>query len=465
MGRWTRRDFLRRTCCTAAAGMAAANFNRFGIMNALAQTTSDYKALVCVFLFGGNDSNNLVVPMSNSGYATYQKGRSVLALPQNQLLAINPPSVGAQFGFHPRFKNLQALFNSQQAAVMANVGTLLQPTTAALVQQGQATVPMNLYSHADQQTQMQTASFDQVGNTGWAGRVADNLQSVYPTNFPTIISLAGSNIFCEGLAARSIEASGDPTSPLSGFYGSNDDNNRLAAMQSLLTFDTGLSLIQAASTTTTNAISDSKTLAAALATGKALATQFPANSYLASQLQQVAQIIAVRGALGIQRQIFFVQLGGFDTHSDQLPQQDSLFADLDGSLGAFYQATKELGVQSQVTTFTLSDFSRTFQPDSTSGSDHAWGSHHLIMGAGITGGDFYGTFPNQALGGPDDATGEGRWVPTTSLDQYAATMAQWFGVAATDLPTIFPNLPNFSSPTLNFFPTTGNAKVSRMKVG
>jgi uncharacterized protein (DUF1501 family) len=297
---------------------------------------------------------------------------------------------------------------------------------------------------------MQTASFDKVGETGWAGRVADKLQSTYPTNFPTIISLAGSNIFCEGLGVRAIEASGNPTSPLSGFYGSADDNNRLAALQSLLTFDTGLSLIQAASTTTTNAIQDSKTLAAALATGKPLATQFPKNSYLASQLQQIAQIIQVRGALGVQRQIFFVHLDGFDTHNNQLPQQDSLFADMDASLSAFYQATREMAVQSQVTTFTLSDFSRTLAPDSTSGSDHAWGGHHLILGGSVKGGDLYGTFPTLDLNGPDDATGEGRWVPTTSLDQYAATLAQWFGVAPTDLPSIFPNLGNFTTPTLTF---------------
>lgn len=450
MGRWTRRDFLRRTCCTAAAGMAAANFNRFGLMSALAQTTTDYKALVCVFLFGGNDSNNLIIPMSNSGYASYKLGRGGLALAQNQLLAINPPSAGAPFGLHPRFKNLQAMFSSQQAAVLANVGTLLQPTTRTQFLNGQAVVPMNLFSHSDQQAQMQTASFDKVGETGWAGRVADKLQSTYPTNFPTIISLAGSNIFCEGLAVRAIEASGNPTSPLSGFYGSTDDNNRLAALQSLLTFDTGLSLIQAASTTTTNAIQDSKTLAAALATGKPLATQFPKNSYLASQLQQIAQIIQVRGALGVQRQIFFVHLDGFDTHNNQLAQQDSLFADMDASLSAFYQATREMAVQSQVTTFTLSDFSRTLAPDSTSGSDHAWGGHHLILGGSVKGGDLYGTFPTLDLNGPDDATGEGRWVPTTSLDQYAATLAQWFGVAPTDLPSIFPNLGNFTTPTLTF---------------
>jgi uncharacterized protein (DUF1501 family) len=464
MGRWSRRDFLRRTCCTAAAGMAAASFNRFGVMNALAQTTTDYKALVCVFLFGGNDANNLLVPMSSTGYASYKLGRAGLALGQNQLLPITPPSAGAPFGLHPRFKNMQALFNSKQMAVLANVGTLIQPTTRAQVLAGQAALPMNLFSHSDQQNQMQTASFDKIGDTGWAGRVADKLQSTYPANFPTIISLAGSNIFCEGLAARAIEASGDPTAPLNGFYGSTDDNNRLAALQSLLTFDTGLSLIQAASSTTTNAIQDSKTLAAALATGKALATPFPQNSYLSDQLKQVAQIIAVRGALGIQRQIFFVHLDGFDTHSGQLPQQDSLYNDMDGSLSAFYQATKELGVQSQVTTFTLSDFSRTLQPDSTSGSDHAWGSHHMIMGGAIAGGDMYGTFPDLDLNGPDDATGEGRWVPTTSLDQYAATLAQWFGVAATDLPTLFPNLANFTSPTLSIFPA-GAAKVARARFG
>jgi uncharacterized protein (DUF1501 family) len=174
--------------------MAAANFNRFGLMSALAQTTTDYKALVCVFLFGGNDSNNLIIPMSNSGYASYKLGRGGLALAQNQLLAINPPSAGAAFGLHPRFKNLQAMFSSQQAAVLANVGTLLQPTTRTQFLNGQAVVPMNLFSHSDQQAQMQTASFDKVGETGWAGRVADKLQSTYPTNFPTIISLAGSNI-------------------------------------------------------------------------------------------------------------------------------------------------------------------------------------------------------------------------------------------------------------------------------
>jgi uncharacterized protein (DUF1501 family) len=449
MPRLSRRGFLRTTCCTAAAGVAAASFSRLGLVNALAQTTQDYKALVCIFLFGGNDANNLIVPLGSSDYANYASIRAGLAVPQGQLLPVSPKSLSESYGFHPNLVEIQSLFNGGQLALLANAGTLVQPTTRDQYLQGQATVPVNLFSHADQQQQMQTATLNTFADVGWGGRLADKIESIYGGNFPVMISLAGSNVFAEGLVVRCIESSGNPTAPLSGFYGSNDDNARLAALQSLLTFDTGLSLIQAASTTTTNAIQDGATLAAALAQGTKLNTQFPKSS-LGGQLQQVAQIIQVRSALGLPRQIFFVSSGGFDTHSDQLVQQTSLYQELSQSMNAFYQATVEIGIEPQVTTFTLSDFGRTFQPDSSSGTDHAWGSHHLIMGGAIAGGDFYGTFPTQVLGGPDDATNQGRWIPTTSLDQYGATLAQWFGVQAADLPSIFPNLPNFANPTLNF---------------
>lgn len=447
MGKWNRRDFLRTTCCSAAAGFAAASFSRFGLVNALAQSAPDYKALVCIFLFGGNDSNNMVIPYDSAGYNAYKSARGGLALAQGSLLPITPASIGSPFAFHPRFTGLQSLFNNKQLAVLANVGTLVQPTTAAQFRNGGVALPMNLFSHSDQEAQMQTAILDKTADTGWAGRTADKIQSIYGGNFPIIISLAGTNIFCEGVAAQAIQSNGNPTQLLNGFGASNDSNARLSALQSLLTFDTGLSLIQAASTTTGNAIQNGQTLATALASGTPLATQFPTNSYFASQLQQVAKIIQVRSALGLQRQIFFVSMGGFDTHSGQLPQQDSLFNDLNQSLSAFYQATVELGVASNVTTFTLSDFGRTYSPNSD-GSDHAWGSHHIIMGGAVKGGDFYGTFPTLAVNGPDDATGQGRWVPTTSLDQYASTLAAWFGVAAADLPSIFPNLANFTAPTL-----------------
>jgi uncharacterized protein (DUF1501 family) len=440
--------------------VAAASFSRLGLVNALAQTTQDYKALVCIFLFGGNDANNLIVPLGSSDYANYASIRAGLAVPQGQLLPVSPKSLSESYGFHPNLVEIQSLFNGGQLALLANAGTLVQPTTRDQYLQGQATVPVNLFSHADQQQQMQTATLNTFADVGWGGRLADKIESIYGGNFPVMISLAGSNVFAEGLVVRCIESSGNPTAPLSGFYGSNDDNARLAALQSLLTFDTGLSLIQAASTTTTNAIQDGATLAAALAQGTKLNTQFPKSS-LGGQLQQVAQIIQVRSALGLPRQIFFVSSGGFDTHSDQLVQQTSLYQDLSQSMNAFYQATVEIGIEPQVTTFTLSDFGRTFQPDSSSGTDHAWGSHHLMMGGAIAGGDFYGTFPTQVLGGPDDATNQGRWIPTTSLDQYGATLAQWFGVQPADLPSIFSNLPNFQNQTLNFVGAAQAAKRAR----
>jgi uncharacterized protein (DUF1501 family) len=449
MAKWNRREFLRTTCCSAAAGFAAASFSRFGMVNALAQSATDYKALVCVFLFGGNDSNNMVIPFDTTGYGAYKTARGGLALAQASLLPITPTALGQPFALHPKFTGMQSLFNQKQMAVVANVGTLIQPTTRAQFRGRGAQVPINLFSHSDQEAQMQTAILNKVAETGWAGRTADKIQQTFGGNFPIIISLAGTNIFCEGIVAQSIQSNGNPTRLLNGFGGGSAESTaRLSALQSLLTFDTGLSLVQAASTTTGNAIQNGQALATALASGTPLATVFP-NTGLSNQLQQVAKIIQVRAALGLQRQIFFVSVGGYDTHSDQLAAHNNLFNDLNQSLSAFYQATVEMGVGSNVTTFTLSDFGRTWLPNSN-GTDHAWGSHLMVMGGAVKGGDFYGTFPTLVAGGPDDATSEGRWIPTTSLDQYAATLANWFGVAVADLPSVFPNLGNFASPTVGF---------------
>jgi uncharacterized protein (DUF1501 family) len=198
----SRRDFLRNTCCTAAAGMAAANFSRLGLINAMAQTSSDYKALVCVFLFGGNDANNLFVPLNATDYTNYAKIRANLAIAQGNLLPVTPPSVGLPFGFHPRLAELRTLFNSKQTAVLANVGTLIRPTTRTQFRAGQVAVPQNLFSHSDQQQQMQTAALNQFGEVGWGGRLADKMQAIYGGSFPLMISLSGTTVFAEGLSAR-----------------------------------------------------------------------------------------------------------------------------------------------------------------------------------------------------------------------------------------------------------------------
>jgi uncharacterized protein (DUF1501 family) len=443
--RGNRRSFIKYASLAAAGN--ALGLRPFGALNALAQSSSDYKALVCVFLFGGNDANNTLIPFDITGYANYASIRGDLALAQNTLL---PLTQAPNFALNPNLPDVQALFNSGSAAFIANVGTLVQPLTRAEYLAGQA-CPTNLFSHPDQQLEWQNAAQSASTQTGWAGRIADSLGTMYNqgASIPMITSVAGDTLFCNGSATSPVSIAPGNVGAASCSEGS-ECSARQASAQALLTLDSGVSLVQADDTITTNAYAYAKTLADAVQSITPLKTVFPAKNGLAAQLQQIAQIIQVRAALGVQRQIFFASLGNFDTHADQLALQSTLLAEISPALAAFYNATVELNVANEVTAFTMSDFSRTFQPNSNHGSDHAWGAHHMVIGGAVNGGKIYGDYPTLALGGSDDSGSNGRWVPSTASSQYAATLAQWFGVPAADLPVILPTIGNFSANNLGF---------------
>jgi uncharacterized protein (DUF1501 family) len=416
---------------------------------------SDYKALVCLFLYGGNDSNNLLIPTDSASYQLYAADRTVLALPQSGLLAITPKtySDGRSWALHPSLVEVQQLFGQGSLAVLANTGTLVQPVTLAQYNSGSAALPPQLFSHADQQVQWQSSVPDQPFTTGWGGRLADMVNAL--NSNPTIsmsVSVAGQNSFQVGNTVSQFAVNPTGAVVLTGTSSSGVSGVRTAAQQGILNLQE-LNLFEAAfGAATASAITDTQLLNTILASAPKLTTVFPSTS-LGSQLQMVARMIGAAPQLGLTRQVFFASLGGFDLHSDQLGAHATLFTQLSQALSAFSAATTELAVPNQVTTFTASDFSRTFNTngtnDGTAGSDHGWGSHHLIMGGAVKGGDIYGQVPLLELGGPED-TGRGRWIPTTSVDEYAATLATWFGVSASNLPVVLPNIGRFATSDLGF---------------
>ncbi len=472
----SRRHFIGAACCAAVGatgflsslaslrlmGAAASPGNGPQGRRSAASLPPDYKALVCLFLQGGNDANNLIIPTDATTYAAYAKARSNLALPQTGLLPISPrTSDGRSYALHPAVPELQSLFGAGKAALLANVGTLVYPTTLAQYNAGSVPLPPQLFSHADQQVQWQSSVPDKPTTTGWGGRLADLVNAFNSNNAISMsISMAGTNFFQVGNTVTPYAVSSAGAVTFAGTAGGNNpiryqaQKDLFAASQPDL-FDTAFAGISGSS------IANADFLNTTLAGAPQLTTVFPnttpGSTYnsASAQLKMVARLISAAPSLGLKRQIFFVQLGGWDTHASQLDSTNpdagthaTLLADISQALNAFYNATIELGIANQVTTFTASDFGRTFTSNGD-GSDHGWGNHQIIVGGAVNGGNIYGTMPSLAVGGSDD-TGRGRWIPSTSVDEYAATIATWFGVSATDLPSVLPNVGRFAHPNLGF---------------
>jgi uncharacterized protein (DUF1501 family) len=447
----TRRHLLQGV----TAGATLASLSRFTINDAFAQSASDYKALVCVFMFGGNDGNNLIVP-ADSNYASYSAVRtdtSGIQIPQAQLLQFQPKGSSRTFGFHPSMTKLHPLMQSGKLAVLANVGPLNAPMTKADYQANKNR-PYQLFSHSDQQAQWQNSNSEDFSRIGWGGRLADAIAPMNGTaTMPVITSVAGSVMFGQGNATSMLTVPSAGTFGLTGVTGTDAVTTaRRDALMTLLDEGRDHTLVDQTASGLKTAINLSGSVNPVISTANATVDGLfdLNNNGLATQLQRVARMIAKRSDFGVTRQVFFVSIGGFDTHANQATTQQNLLNQVDSALGSFYQATLALGVAEQVTAFTMSDFGRTFKPAAGGGSDHAWGNHHLIVGGAVKGGAMYGGYPNLAISGPDDVSSEGRWLPTTSVDQYAATLASWFGVSSGDLSKVVPNINAFATKNLGF---------------
>src|SRR6266849_10542632 len=487
-----RRKFLRTSVCGLTGAAMVASLDRLSLVNAMVhqqqtEAASDYKALVCIFLSGGSDCNNMVVPYDdyNGGYSTV-RGASGLAILQSQLAntKITPSNTGGvSYAFHPNLspeannvgqaKGLMDIWGAGKLAVLCNVGSLVQPITRAQYAAGIGR-PYQLFSHSDQVNQQQSSIANTTGQTGWGGRIADRTNALNgPIALPMNISLAGTNLFSTGVSSRQLAIAAAPTS-LANVLNLNwngpasaDPFANGSSFRTLLGFDQGTTLIKASTDITSAALTADAALNLA---GKPSLTAIFPNTSLGNQLAQIAKLLKIKSTLGFAngRQIFFCNVGGFDTHTNETGSnptnpaggaaasgtQGGLLTQVSQAMRAFYDEMVAQGLSNNVTQFTLSDFARTLQPSGSGpasvGTDHAWGSHGFILGGSVIGKNFYGTYPTLQLGGPDDTDNRGRWIPTTSVDQYAATLAAWYGLAPSDMPTVFPNLSRFAPQNLGF---------------
>lgn len=443
----SRRSFLRQA---AAAGVSAAAFQPWLQLQALAQAASGaadgYKALVCLFLHGGNDGNNLLLPYEPAEYALYARGRTNLALPREQLLPVTPGNAaGRRFALHPSLPALRGLFERGQMALLSNIGPLVVPTTKAQYEARRVPLPANLFSHADQQQLWQTDSFSPAVRGGWGGRLMERVLDASATHRGYgCISLAGGGAWVTG--DRALLPCRVPASGAFGFEGYQPGSSTDAlslALDSLMA-ETRSDPFEAAWIQALQRSTENQRVLTAALSGSDLPEGFPMDTELGAQLGMAARLIMARSRLGLNRQCFFCSIGGFDTHGqDQLAVQKEKFLEIDEAVAAFFAFLAGAGMASQVTLFTASDFGRTLVSNS-GGSDHGWGNHQLVVGGAVQGGRLFGTFPDHTIGGPDDIGG-GNWVPSLAIDQLGAELGRWFGAGGAALPEIFAQMGNFDT--------------------
>jgi uncharacterized protein (DUF1501 family) len=450
----SRREFMKRLSALSTAGVAAPwALNLAAMGEAAAADATGYKALVCVFLYGGNDYANTVVPYDSTNHALYAAQRDTLATARASLAAtvLNPVTAlpsGRQYALAPQLAPLLPIFDAGQLAVMLNIGTLVMPTTKAQYTAGSVLLPPKLFSHNDQQSVWQSSS-PEGSTSGWGGRIGDLFASSNGNSTFTCVSAAGNAVYLSGTSAVQYQVTSAGSVPLTGvkspLFGSTACSD---ALRTLVTASR-THLYEAEHTRVMKrSIDADATLTTALTGQAAFSTVFPAGNTLAAQLQMVAKMIAARSSLGAKRQVFFVSMGGFDNHDSLITDHPTLLGLVGPALAAFQAAMGELGVANNVTTFTASDFGRTLTTNGD-GSDHGWGSMHFVMGGAVQGKRFYGTAPAVANNGPDDV-GQGRLLPSISVDQLGGTMGRWFGVSDTELNTVMPNLRNFTARDLGF---------------
>jgi len=453
----SRRAFLQRASALSLAGIATPwALNLAAMSEASAAGATDYKAIVCVFLYGGNDYGNTLIPYDTANYNLYNSMRPTMAYAQSALTGtvLNPltapvdsAGVSRQFALAPELAPLLPIFNAKKMGVILNVGTLVQPTTKTQYTNKSVPLPPRLFSHNDQQSVWQSSS-PEGAISGWGGRMGDLFQSGNTNSTFSCVNVSGNAVFLSGKSAVQYQVSTSGSVPYNGLqrplFGSA---NATAALQTLLTQPSSHLLENEYIRVINRAISANTVLTGALATAPTINTVFPTNNNLGDQLKMVARMISTASTIGAKRQVFFVSMGGFDTHDGLVTVHPGLLTSVSNALAAFYNATVELGVDSNVTTFTASDFGRTLSGNND-GSDHGWGSMHFVLGGAVNGQKFYGTPPIVANNGPDDV-GQGRLIPTTSVDQYAATLGKWMGASDSDLLSLLPNLANYNASTRN----------------